>query len=87
MASLPHRGRRQPPAATGTAHCETWRRGPLPLVAAAHTRVEVTRVATDGTRNANSLLYAATWRAARARGYRRLVTYTRKVVSSRFPKC
>ena len=37
---------------------------------------EVTRVATDGTRNANSMLYAACWRAARAMGYRRLVTYT-----------
>ncbi|WP_018588575.1 XF1762 family protein [Salinispora arenicola] len=38
--------------------------------------LEVTRVATDGTRNANSLLYAAAWQAARALGYRRLVTYT-----------
>ncbi|MFI7077542.1 XF1762 family protein [Micromonospora sp. NPDC049903] len=38
--------------------------------------LEVTRVATDGTRNANSLLYAAAWRAARALGYRRLITYT-----------
>jgi hypothetical protein len=37
---------------------------------------EVTRVATDGTRNANSMLYAACWRAARAMGYERLVTYT-----------
>lgn len=34
------------------------------------------RVATDGTRNACSLLYAAAWRTARALGYRRLVTYT-----------
>lgn len=31
---------------------------------------------TDGTRNACSLLYGACWRAARALGYRRLVTYT-----------
>jgi len=38
--------------------------------------LEVTRVATDGTRNANSLLYGATWRAAKAMGYRRLITYT-----------
>lgn len=38
--------------------------------------VEVTRLATDGTRNACSFLYAAAWRAARALGYRRLVTYT-----------
>jgi len=37
---------------------------------------EVTRVATDGTRNACSVLYGAAWRAARAIGYRRLVTYT-----------
>lgn len=36
---------------------------------------EVTRLATDGTKNANSKLYAAAWRAARALGYRRLVTY------------
>jgi len=36
---------------------------------------EVTRLATDGTRNACSLLYAAAWRAARAIGYLRLVTY------------
>ncbi|MEU9505359.1 XF1762 family protein [Micromonospora sp. NPDC048170] len=35
--------------------------------------LEVTRVATDGTRNANSLLYAAAWQATRALGYRRLV--------------
>jgi hypothetical protein len=37
---------------------------------------EVTRVATDGTRNACSILYGATWRAARALGYRRLITFT-----------
>jgi len=37
---------------------------------------EVTRLATDGTRNACSILYAAAWRAARAMGYRRLITYT-----------
>jgi hypothetical protein len=37
--------------------------------------LEVTRLATDGTRNACSALYAAAWRAARAMGYRRLVTY------------
>lgn len=37
---------------------------------------EVTRLATDGTRNACSLLYGAAWRVARALGYRRLVTYT-----------
>lgn len=37
---------------------------------------EVTRVATDGSRNACSMLYGASWRAARALGYRRLITYT-----------
>lgn len=36
---------------------------------------EVVRLATDGTKNACSMLYAAAWRAARALGYRRLVTY------------
>jgi len=39
--------------------------------------LEVTRVATNGTPNACSLLYGAIRRAARALGYRRLVTYTR----------
>lgn len=38
--------------------------------------LEVNRTCTDGTANANSALYAAAWRAARALGYRRLVTYT-----------
>ena len=37
---------------------------------------EVRRVCTDGTPNACSLLYGAAWRAARALGYRRLITYT-----------
>lgn len=37
---------------------------------------EVTRLATDGERNACSMLYRACWRAARALGYRRLITYT-----------
>jgi hypothetical protein len=37
---------------------------------------EVTRLATDGSRNACSLLYGAAWRAARALGYRRMLTYT-----------
>ncbi|GGV33991.1 hypothetical protein GCM10010182_67280 [Actinomadura cremea] len=40
--------------------------------------LEVTRTATDGTRNVNSMLYAAAWKAARALGYRRLVTYTQQ---------
>ncbi|GAA5156407.1 MULTISPECIES: XF1762 family protein [Amycolatopsis] len=38
--------------------------------------VEVTRTCTDGTRNANSALYGAAWRTARALGYRRLISYT-----------
>lgn len=38
--------------------------------------VEVIRTATDGCPNANSALYGAAWRAARALGYRRLITYT-----------
>lgn len=37
---------------------------------------EITRLATDGEKNACSILYAAAWRAARAMGYRRLITYT-----------
>lgn len=37
---------------------------------------EVTRVATDGCENACSALYGAAWRAARALGYRKLITYT-----------
>ena len=37
---------------------------------------EVTRVATQGAPNACSMLYGAASRAARALGYRRLVTYT-----------
>lgn len=37
---------------------------------------EVTRCCTDGTKNAASMLYQAAWRAARAMGYRRLVTFT-----------
>ena len=40
------------------------------------TTLEVTRVAVDGTWNANSMLYGACARAAAALGYRRLVTYT-----------
>lgn len=38
--------------------------------------LEVNRVATDGCPNACSALYAAAWRAAKAMGYRRLITYT-----------
>ena len=40
------------------------------------TTAEVTRLVTDGTRNACSALYAACWRAWRAMGGHRLITYT-----------
>lgn len=39
--------------------------------------LEVNRVATDGTRNANSMLYGAAARAGFALGYTRIITYTR----------
>ena len=38
--------------------------------------LEVNRLCTDGTRNACSFLYGAAWRAARAIGYSKLITYT-----------
>ena len=37
--------------------------------------LEVNRTCTDGTRNANSMLYGAIWRAAKAMGYTRAITY------------
>lgn len=37
---------------------------------------EVNRTCTDGTMNANSMLYGAAWRAAKAMGYTKLITYT-----------
>lgn len=37
---------------------------------------EVTRLCTLGDRNACSMLYRAAWRAVKALGYKRLVTYT-----------
>lgn len=40
--------------------------------------LEVNRTATDGTPNANSMLYGAAWRAAKALGWCRLVTYTQE---------
>lgn len=46
---------------------ETQSREPLTL--------EVNRTCTDGTRNANSMLYGAVWRAAKAMGYTRAITY------------
>ena len=41
-----------------------------------NTTAEVTRLCTDGTPNVCSMLYSAAWRAAKAMGYRRLITYT-----------
>ena len=38
--------------------------------------IEINRTCTDGTKNANSMLYGAVWRAAKAMGYRRGITYT-----------
>lgn len=39
---------------------------------------EITRCCTDSTPHVASKLYAAAWRAARAMGYRRMITYTMK---------
>ena len=38
--------------------------------------LEVTRCCTDGTKNAASKLYGAAWRAGKALGYKRMITYT-----------
>lgn len=38
--------------------------------------LEVNRTCTDGTPNANSMLYGAVWRAAKAMGYTKCITYT-----------
>jgi hypothetical protein len=48
--------------------------------------VEVTRVCTDGTRNACSFLYGRCRRAAAALGYERVVTYTRQDESGASPR-
>lgn len=40
--------------------------------------LEVNRTATDGTKNTNSCLYGAAWRAVKALGYQRLITYTQE---------
>lgn len=40
--------------------------------------LEVTRCCTDGTPHVASMLYGACWRAAKAKGYKRLITYTLK---------
>lgn len=41
-----------------------------------HWAMEVRRVATDGTKNACSILYAAAWHLVSAMGYRKLISYT-----------
>ena len=38
--------------------------------------LEVNRCCTDGTKNACSILYGSAWKAAKALGYLRLITYT-----------
>lgn len=47
--------------------------------------LEVTRSATDGTRNANSKLYSQAWDIAQKMGYHRLVTYNHTPVEG--PTC
>lgn len=37
--------------------------------------LEVNRLCTDGTKNVCSMLYSASWRCAKAMGYKRLITY------------
>lgn len=39
------------------------------------TTAEVTRLCTDGTKNACSMLYSACWRIAKNMGYKKLITY------------
>jgi hypothetical protein len=38
--------------------------------------LEVNRCCTNGTKNVCSMLYSAAWKAAKALGYKRLITYT-----------
>lgn len=51
---------------------------PVPVAYQDGLTLEVNRTATDGYHNANSMLYGAAWRAAKALGYRRLITYTQE---------
>lgn len=48
--------------------------------------VEVTRTCTLGVPGANSMLYGAAWRAARALGYHRMITYTQEGESGASPR-
>lgn len=43
--------------------------------------LEVNRCCTDGTKNACSLLYGASWRVAKNLGYNRIITYTLEIES------
>jgi hypothetical protein len=52
----------------------SWSENPMEIGLTA----EVRRTCTDGTRNANSMLYGACQRAAKAMGFKRLITYTFK---------
>lgn len=40
--------------------------------------LEITRTCTDGTKNANSKLYGAIWKCAKAMGYKKCITYTQQ---------
>ncbi len=40
--------------------------------------LEINRTCTDGAKNANSCLYGASLRVAKALGYKRIITYTRQ---------
>lgn len=51
---------------------------PVPIAYQDGRTLEVNRTATDGTHNANSMLYATAWRAAKALGWRRLITYSQE---------
>lgn len=48
--------------------------------------LEVNRLCTDGTHNACSMLYAAAWRATRAMGYHKLITYILSTESGQVSK-
>lgn len=43
--------------------------------------LEINRTCTLGTPNANSMLYGAVWRAGKAMGYQRCITYTQAAES------
>jgi hypothetical protein len=87
-----HHRHHRPPQGVGTLFCIGATRGDAlvgvvvigrPVARALNNgfTAEVTRLCTvdsEDAKNASSMLYAAAWRAARAMGYERLVTYTLK---------